>query len=225
MRTRLSLALSLSTAALILSACASYDENPNYEFSSRYEGASASVPGTMPVESTQVVYETQTVAPVQSVNVVMDSAQPITVRMEAAPTDADYAGQDVSGTPGYMITLDQPIEITTASGQSYITETTPDQTHFVQGQPTHTTLAQPVDYDYSQNLIVADMPMATPDIASEIRILPSAGNAYVVQPGDTVYGLSRRNCVGIDVIRSMNGIGADYNINIGQTIQMPDSRC
>lgn len=213
MRTNLSTLLCLSSAALVLAGCASYDENPNYEFSSRYEGA-AQVPGTLPVEATQVVYEPQTATPVQAESIEVYTPQPTAPAMGPSPTDTVYATQDVTGTPGYMAMQGQATEMQNAETQ---TASTPWSSS-ISG-------AQPVEYDYSQNLIVADAPIAAPDIASEIRILPSAGTAYVVQQGDTVYGLSRRNCVGIDVIRSMNAIDANYSINIGQTIQLPSSRC
>lgn len=122
-----------------------------------------------------------------------------------APTDAQFTGQEVTGTPGFMVLAQS------------------NQTHTVQtsgiGQP------QPVAYDHSQNFITADVVMENSDFVEDVRIIPSVGQSYIVQQGDTIYALSRRYCVGVDIIRSMNGIGADYAINIGQTITLPASHC
>ena len=122
-----------------------------------------------------------------------------------APTDAQFTGQEVTGTPGFMV-LAQSNQIQTVQSSGI-------------GQP------QPVAYDHSQNFITADVVMENSDFVEDVRIIPSVGQSYIVQQGDTIYALSRRYCVGVDIIRSMNGIGADYAINIGQTITLPASHC
>ena len=122
-----------------------------------------------------------------------------------APTDAQFTGQEVTGTPGFMV-LAQSNQTQTVQSSGI-------------GQP------QPVAYDHSQNFITADVVMENSDFVEDVRIIPSVGQSYIVQQGDTIYALSRRYCVGVDIIRSMNGIGADYAINIGQTITLPASRC
>ncbi|WP_427449990.1 LysM peptidoglycan-binding domain-containing protein [Litorimonas sp. WD9-15] len=197
----------LVSAAIILTGCLTTQENPNYEYSSRYNTqgqtqVAQTAHYTAPAP-TQVVYETQTVPAPQT-----ESIQTVDVIMQPSPTGAEYADGVITGTPGYMATLDQPITVTIQSAQS-----------------AETLGPQAVNYDYSQNLVRADAAIATPDLAPEIRILPSAGQDYTVQQGDTIYGLSRKNCVGVDVIRGMNTIGADYGIQIGQTIKLPESRC
>lgn len=50
------------------------------------------------------------------------------------------------------------------------------------------------------------------------------GNHQVVE-GDTVYSLSRKLCTSIDDIKQMNGLGADFNIKIGDSLHLPASRC
>ena len=122
-----------------------------------------------------------------------------------APTDAQFTGQEVTGTPGFMV-LAQSNQTQTVQSSGI-------------GQP------QPVAYDHSQNFITADVVMENSDFVEDVRIIPSVGQSYIVQQGDTIYALSRRYCVGVDIIRSMNGIGADYAINIGQTITLPANRC
>lgn len=45
--------------------------------------------------------------------------------------------------------------------------------------------------------------------------------AYVVRPGDTVFGLSRRFGVGPEAIISMNGLWDPNYIRVGQVLQIP----
>jgi len=189
----------LVSAAILLTGCLTTQENPNYEYSSRYETQGqtqmAQSDPYVAPATTRVTYETQAPAPIQNVDVIMESS----------PTGTAYSESDITGTPGYMILAEQ-VDVTAP-------------------QTVAAGTAQAVEYDYSQNLVRADTAIAAPDLAPEIRILSSAGQDYTVQQGDTIYGLSRKNCVGVDVIRGMNTIGADYGIQIGQTIKLPESRC
>ena len=86
----------------------------------------------------------------------------------------------------------------------------------------------PIAYDYSRNLISADAVTTGQQVPNTVRVLQGAGNTgqnYTVQQGDTVYSLSRRTCVGVGVIQSMNGLSADYGIKIGQALTLPASVC
>jgi len=225
----------LLTPAIFLSACLTTQENPNYEYSSRYQPPARIQMGQTAPETTTsttaaaapITYETQGVTyqtqpvPYQTEAVTYDpqpvaSAPSVTTTAIAAPTDAQYATQEVTGTPGYMALAQESATqpSSQASSVSLITASQP----------------QRVAYDYSQNLIAADAIIDAPEYADEVRTLvPSvqnyAGQDYTVRQGDTIYALSRKHCVGVDVIRSMNTIGADYAIKIGQTIRLPDSRC
>lgn len=189
-----------SVSALLLAGCLTTQENPNYEFSSRYNQGTAPVADTVLLDTTVATYEAQPSAPITNAPTYAAPAQS-NVIIANSPTGQQYEAQEVTGTPGFMALAQQSPEIVTSS------------------------TAKPIAYDYSQNLIVADADVAATDTAPEIRLPPSVGMDYRVQPGDTVYGLSRKTCVGIDVIRSMNGIGEDYGIDIGQTIRLPQSRC
>lgn len=217
----------LLTPAILLAGCLTSQENPNYEYSSRYQApariqtaqatpeAISSVPAAPIVYETQpnthqtqaVTYETQA-APYTGHTTTI--AQPIEATSVTAPTDAQYAAQDVSGTPGFMVLAQQSAP-----------EVSQSQTF----QPTTAHQPQRVDYDYSQNLIAADVVVDAPEFTDKVRILAPAGQNYTVKQDDTVYALSLKQCVGIDVIRNMNGIGTDYGIQIGQTIRLPASRC
>lgn len=147
--------------------------------------------------------------------------------VQAAPTDAQYAGQVVSGTPGYIATQAPAHTIREATQYQRANphlgnvhngiQTSAVQTRSVYNQGA----SEVVGYDYSDNLISANTPAATQLLGNQ----PTAFQSYTVQPGDTVYGLSRKLCVGVADIQTPNNINASYGINIGQSLQLPQSRC
>lgn len=137
-----------------------------------------------------------------------------------APTDSAFASQEVTGTPGFMA-LQQSQQQTVAQAQ-FAPELPAAQV--VNSAPLRAA-GTPVPYDYSRNLITADTVTTGQQLPDSVTVLPGASQNYTVQSGDTVYSLSRRTCVGVNVIQSMNGLGADYGINIGQSIRLPASVC
>lgn len=46
------------------------------------------------------------------------------------------------------------------------------------------------------------------------------GGSYTVQPGDTLYGISRRHGTSVNAIKSANGLSSDL-IRIGQVLAIP----
>ena len=68
-----------------------------------------------------------------------------------------------------------------------------------------------------------------------LKQLPSQGlpktvvqartHQYTIAPGDTVYALSRRNCVSIQDIKRANGINTKFEIRAGDEIILPKGRC
>ena len=144
---------------------------------------------------------------------------PAATVMATAPTDSVYSAGDVSGTPGFM-----------AMQQSFPSETVQAATQpLPQAQYVNTAplgaAGTPIDYDYSRNLVSVDAATTGQRMPETSRIIPSVGQAYTVQQGDTVYSLSRKTCVGVSVIQSMNGLNTDYAIKIGQSITLPASVC
>jgi len=70
------------------------------------------------------------------------------------------------------------------------------------------------------------LPAVTPSTApvwpqSQTQI----GGSYIVQPSDTVYSLSRRQCSTVTAVQSMNNIDQNFSIKAGQSIQLPPSQC
>ena len=183
------IALVLSASAL-LGACATAQENPNYQFSSKYDPGTQLAQAPLPVtpEVTAAIYE---------------PAQPVEAYPQPAVSETELAfdAATMDGTPGYAVFAEEaalPVPVEQA-GQGV-----------------------PVAYDYSQNVIVAGADTA---IAPTVTRQLGGWQSYTVVPGDTVYSLARRNCVGISDITERNGIGPDYAISIGQRISVPGSRC
>ena len=124
-------------------------------------------------------------------------------------TEAAFDADTMEGTPGYAIMVEDNAP-TSAPVPAPVAAT--------QGGP------RAVAYDYSDNVIIADAD--TPVQPTEVRRIPAPmAGGYTVVPGDTVYSISRRLCVGVGEVTAPNAIGADYAIQIGQTLNLPASRC
>lgn len=206
--------LILPLSASLLGGCLTSQENPNYEISSQYQGdleARHQYANAAPIASTVTTYEA---APVEAVTV-----QASTVEMATAPTDSLYGVRDVSGTPGFMAMESerQAVAIETAAQATPAAE-------IVTSAPLGTA-GTPIAYDYTRNMVSIDAVTTGQQVPDTVRILPGAGKNYTVQQGDTVYSLSRKTCVGVNVIQSMNGLSADYAIKIGQSLNLPTSVC
>ena len=191
-------ALLLVPSIALLGACATAQENPNYQFSSKYgeqDAATTQLATYAPLEPTVAVFETPAMQP--------EPVQPAPMQPAPSATESVFDADTMEGTPGYQIFVEDrsapvaPVEDRQAG--------------------------TPVSYDYSQNVIVADAPTAIQP--AETRPYGAALQGYTVVPGDTVYSISRRLCVGVADVTAPNGIGADYAIAIGQTLRLPASRC
>ena len=55
---------------------------------------------------------------------------------------------------------------------------------------------------------------------AEAPTLAVAGGTYVVQPGDTLYGIARRNGTTVGTLVSLNGLASPESIRIGQTLRV-----
>ncbi len=64
-------------------------------------------------------------------------------------------------------------------------------------------------------------------IETERRIIPARAQSYtyIVQKGDTVWGIAREYCTDAYTISRLNGLGAGNLIDIGQRLQLPDDAC
>lgn len=240
----------VSLSAALFGGCSTTQENPIYQQSSTYQNGSPATqhyahapvtqaaqvaqttpyePGTHSGDVSHANYEATTSYPVFAHR----SPAPALVSYEtvpyetvtAAPTDTAYGTDQVTGTPGFMAMQGQNESVATG-GQ--LVSAQPAQTASSSGYGSasvYGAAGTPIAYDYSRNLVSADA-LTTGQLPDEtIRVLPQAGQNYTVQAGDTVYSLSRRTCVGVNIIQSMNGIGADYGIQIGQSITLPASVC
>ncbi|MGB6229137.1 MAG: LysM domain-containing protein [Litorimonas sp.] len=205
--------LALLSCALVLGACSTVQENPNYRFSSKYGEATTTGPvvshvqtashpvqtGTQPQIQTRIQpaplsppsHQSVATYPGQTVIVADSVASPTNA---ASPTEQAYDPDEMPGTPGYGAYIPEDAPVAAAIGP------------------------RAVEYDYSENVrggVAASIPAPTPMVVGH----------YTVQPGDTVYSMARRLCVPLSEIMSANGIGADYAIAIGQTLSLPAPRC
>lgn len=196
-------------AALLLGACSTVQENPNYQYSSKY-GAPETAPNVQLASQTTIepTYAKATIEPVTegSTTIVATHAG----GQSTSPTEQAYNADAMEGTPGYAIFVAEDAQ---AQPVAPAPQAAP--------QSAPVTGPKPITYDYAQNIIVTDEPAARPSTAANV---PTAWN-YTVQPGDTVYSLARRLCTPISEIMTANGIRSDFGIDIGQTLNLPASRC
>lgn len=163
-----------------------------------------------PVPVQQVTTQTQqvyTAAPTVTASYVA----PVIAEPYVSPTDTEFNSLSETGTPGYQV----------LQAQTFETYEAPAATMPISQSGI---VAQEVSYDYAANTITASAD--TVAMPSETRIL--GGDFYgshIVQEGDTVYSLSRKLCVGISDIQSLNGLDTSYGINIGDRLQVPTSNC
>ena len=199
------------SAALILGACSTVQENPNYQYSSKYEQSTTAPTVQMAGYTTMTPTHAQaTIEPVtQNSATIVASHEGI---QTTSPTEQAYNADTIQGTPGYAILMAEEAQ---AQQQATPPGSVPQVMPQTRADP------QPVTYDYAQNIIVTDEPSPMTGTAANV---PTVWN-YTVQPGDTVYSLSRRLCTPISEIVVANGISSDFGINIGQTLNLPASRC
>ena len=245
----------VSLSAIVLSACSTTQENPIYQQTSTYQNGStatqqyASGPVTQAAQTTTYTPETYSPEtyspetysqdayttdaayashPTTTAYPVYAHPAPAPVIYEPAtiaPTDTDYVAEQVTGTPGY-IAMQSQSETAATGGQVTASPSVQTVSSSVYGPATaYGAAGTPIAYDYTRNLVTADALTTGQQPSETVRLLQGAGQSYTVQPGDTVYSLSRRTCVGVNVIQSMNSIGADYSIKIGQSLTLPASIC
>ena len=212
------------TTSVFLTGCATSQENPNYKFSSKYktgEGVQQLASTTPQVPVQTVNYTSAPIQTAQSVNYQTHSntpalhhtqaqTQPIYIEdarigeptpSQPAPTDQQYVGESLSGTPGYGVFIPEEVQydynqnVVTANSEMPFSESSQSDVR---------------DFGQSPRISVPS---------------PIAAGNYTVKQGDTMYSLSRGLCVSLDYLVQTNGIGGDYAIKIGQPLNLPASQC
>lgn len=221
-----------------LVACATAQENPNYQYSSKYQDiqSQTQVADQTWTNQSQAAVQTasQTMPVDQRVSRVYDGQAQGTILANSGtqsvpnqPYTEDVHYADSMQAAPYPATQEPVIEhrlVASPTDQAYAGQT-------VSGTPGHGAyIPESVNYDYSQNVVSANTSVATPPLYQRGEVAPDRAPAlmvgnYVVQQGDTVYNLSRRLCVNLSDITAQNGLGQDYGINIGQSLRLPASRC
>ncbi|WP_034386994.1 LysM peptidoglycan-binding domain-containing protein [Hellea balneolensis] len=165
---------------------------------------------------------------------VMLQPTPTVAQAYVSPTDTEFKTITSEGTPGYQViqaqNSSQSMSISEAMSSSHPAyaglQASTGAAPAVQPESYHQQagLALPVSYDYSNNTISAFTETTLGQ--TETRLLAGAtSGTHFVKQGDTVYSLSRRLCVGVDEIQSLNRLDTGYGIRIGETLQLPPSRC
>ena len=170
-------------------------------------------PQPVPVQQvtthTQQPYAQQAYTPAPTVPA--SYAAPVIAEPYVSPTDTQFNSISETGTPGYQV-----LQAQNAQAYEVPAATLPVSQSGIG--------AQEVSYNYEANTISASAD--TVAIPSQTRILGGGSHgSHIVQEGDTVYSLSRKLCVGISDVQSLNGLDASYGIKIGDTIQLPTSNC
>lgn len=170
-------------------------------------------PQPMPVQQiTAPSSPTYTASPAVTASYEAPAASTVTSQPNASPTDTEFSSISEIGTPGYQVLQAQ-------SADTYGVSVDTDSTAL-----TAISGAQQVSYDYGANTIQASA--ASIPQSYDTRVIGGDGfGAYIVKQGDTVYSLSRKLCTGITEIQSLNNLDASYGINIGESLQLPSSRC
>ncbi len=135
-----------------------------------------------------------------------------------APTDRAY-GAASGGTPGYDAINGGRAATTympTQPEPNY-TSAQPQQPVYINPQPIY--VQPPVSYQPPASMTPVSSSTPQP-------IYTAPGYApHQVSEGDTVYSMARQLCVGIEDIRQINSLDANFNIKLGEFIQLPTSRC
>lgn len=164
----------------------------------------------------------------------------------ASPTERAYNSGQMQGTPGYEMmraqgNAEQQVQPQThpsyPAPRAPVYEAAPAPAYTPYAPPAAPTPLAPrqVEYDYGENLRADENTQFQPtaptyNYAGDQTRTGTAANigtglSYVVKEGDTIYSLSRRLCAPMGDITTVNGIGGDYAIAIGQTLSLPNSRC
>lgn len=195
--------LCVLTSVLALTACATAQENPNYQYSSKYNEHAQTTQLATNSPSSQAVYVSPEMRASQLNRAAeATSAQPnvtyanSTTASNGYPEDVTVVRPSQVGTPGYGVYVPETVE----------------------------------NYDYSENVVSANSPVVDGTEPVEYRAIE---NSYVAQPnanyivgsGDTVYNIARRLCVNVEDVQTTNALGNDFSIKIGQPLYLPQSHC
>ena len=220
-------------AALLLSACATPQENPHYRFSSVYDLKSDQARGEMA--------SYRTVAPAARAPLATDAPSGVYTRVApgcvdagscapqglaetkaptvaepwASPTEERFAGGDT--TPGFRA-------VAGSLGGTPAPAPAPEASVEAAPMPTPAAPADPSDDPYSDYLGdgTPTLTISGPIVAAEALVgTQSRAVMHRVEAGDTVYSLSRDYCTSVSAIQSLNGLGDDYAIGLGADLKVP----
>ena len=130
----------------------------------------------------------------------------------ASPTETIYNSETV-GTPGYEAIQQSQTLSADVSATAPNAYPAPVQSYTPPAYETYAA-AEP---------IVPANALGTQNIWSEGY--NNVGGNYTVQAGDTIYSLSRNLCTTVGELKTLNSLDNKFSINVGQTLQLPTSKC
>lgn len=140
------------------------------------------------------------------------------------PLTASYPSHSTSGS-GITSPLASQTSTSLPSGNT-LTETTHSLGdagtpgyYAINGTGAHSTSG--LSAGQSGNSAISSIPYTQPAPA----LSAASGNSYIVQPGDTVYSLSKRFCVSVSEFQDANGIDNNFYIRAGEALQIPANGC
>ncbi|MBN1784068.1 MAG: LysM peptidoglycan-binding domain-containing protein [Alphaproteobacteria bacterium] len=80
-------------------------------------------------------------------------------------------------------------------------------------------LAPPYALNEGQMIYTRSREIVYKPVSPVVFETPSSGRAYVVQPGDTLYAISRRHHISVSDLKKYNGL-LDTSVQVGQVLQM-----
>lgn len=219
-----------------LSACATSQENPIYQYSSTY-GASDTAPVQAAAFRDTRPSLPPALPPTTHPHAIADThVEPLFPSEPLSPTDEAFGGDTTPGFQALQGEFDQ--------GLQRIPGTAPDEALGAwPPQPSREVAAPPPPAPLPQlSQPMPSQPSRSPDLALPQReadphsVLTIKGPIYPagalegtqslalmhrVQPGDTVYSLARSYCAEVSTIQAMNGLGADSAIRVGDDLKLP----
>ena len=224
--------------AVTLAACATPQENPNYQYSTAYDMRSGAV------ETQSVAYRipgrsgsAEVFAPTEPVAVTEPA--PVYSRVEPGCIDtgacspvgvADNGAAIVS--PPWISPTEEAFDgAATPGAQAMMGELAGGPVEAIPA-PVPTPAPEPVREaeralpapqamprrEESDSTLTISGPILQARSGTQTRAL-----MHRVEAGDTVYSLSKRYCTDIGSIQEMNGLGADFGVKMGQDLKIPSN--
>lgn len=154
--------------------------------------------------------------------------QTISIGTQTAQVSQPYQNLQITGADVITAANTANASASGYSSRQYSASQRPDQD--IQGTPGYEAMKNAqTSWSQSENISApagaAVVSARTMDMQPSPQQSYALGRSHVVSKGDTVYSFSRKLCSSIEDIKEMNGLDANFGLQIGQTIRLPASNC